>query len=226
MVGNQALGQWVQKQTRPQRSGANLSRFTQFRFQTGPVVYTVNLPQAATVTLPVELRHARHISFQLVANASGNFSFNLTLDGLPHLQVTAFAGYDVGSGMAATGLRLTATRQVRRVMDPISARERIEQAGQRLQAAINQHNAAATAETTGGPAAQSQPQSDLERAKAVVSAIGEMYGTVKEVNSRGRAVPQWSLELGGRWSTRGSGLDPAERERQATVVGGMFTLYF
>lgn len=223
-IGNQALQQSLLQRQGNSSAGPNLERFTQFRFQTGPVSYIVKLPSSVTVSLPVEIRNAGHITFELIANASGTFSFNVSLDGIPHLRVSAYSGYDVKSGMASAGLRMTTTRQVRRVLNLAEARERIDKAGKKLEDAINNQPKAADNHAEGQ--STTNPQSDLERLKTIATAISDLYKTIKELDSRGRDVPVMSFELGGRWSTRPGLLGQSGSQPQENFIGGMFTFHF
>ncbi len=206
-------------QPRPQSGGLNLSELTTFRFNFGPAQFTVDLPSSLRMRLPVSLQGSRAIVFNLSAGTSGDFSFSITLDAIPHVRISARAGVDVGDRTASAGLRIETTRTVCRAQNPLAARAALQRAGEALRDAIlNLQNAP--------PPAPGEAQAgNLSRMADVVSAIGGVHSAVEAAKAPCREVPLFELDFGARTPLeRRPGALPGEE--QESFLGGTATLRF
>jgi len=165
----------------------SLSDLLTFKFTAGGVQFTAELPKSVTAKLPVALSAAKTLSFELKAESSLDFSFSVTLDGLPHLKVVAQAGVSYDKDKQTTtgkaSIELQATRTVCNASDPESLKTKIKTSGDKLKTAMDQLGAA-------------KPDERLGKLADIASAIADMYDSVDKAKSACKQVPAATISFG------------------------------
>ena len=181
----------------------------------GPV--TIELPKSIKAKLPIPIS-TKTLVIELQAEAPAKFGFKITLDGTPHVRVSASAGaeYDTDKKQAtgSVGLQIESVRTTCHATNPEETRSKITAAGKKLMTAGQEYSAATDAETK---------QSKLI---AIAGAIGEMYDAVDKAKAACKQVPRFSLEFGAK-GPLGSGADDTDpSKRPETFLGGTLTIPF
>lgn len=161
----------------------DIGELTTFRFSLGDAAFTVELPSSVKARLPVELRGAGRITFDMNATTSGAFTFSITLDGIPHVRIRASATADVGAERASGALTISTMRTTCQAQDPVSARRALESAGGDLRTAIS------NLQRLPAPEPGEEPPMTVERLADVASGIADVYSAVNRAKERCRQVP-------------------------------------
>lgn len=194
---------------------------TNVRFSLGPVELNIDLPSSLTARLPIPFQGARVLEIGLEATTSGRFTFNVTINAVPHVRIILRARASVEERRGSAGVVVETTRTVCRATDESTARTQLEAAGERLRNAIQ------TAQNPPEPAADEDPAMErLSRLADVVSALVNVHQAVERVRAPCREVPLAAFEFGVQ-GPLGEQEPGHERERGAVpYVGGTATLRF
>ena len=156
------------------------------KLQFGPV--TVELPKSIKTKLPIKLSAAKSLVIELSAATPAKFDFKMTLDGTPHLRVSASAGvaYDSDKKLStgAAGLQIESVKTVCQAVNPEVTRAALTAAGVKLTKASQDYSAAPTRE------------SELSSLADIAGALGEMYEAVDKAKAACTQVPRWKLDFG------------------------------
>ena len=180
----------------------------------GPL--TVQLPKSATLKLPVAITQAKTLTIELKAETSATFSFSLTLDGLPHIKVSAKASVSYSKEKGATGsagLQIEATRTVCSAASPDALRAKVTKAGEDLKKAITAFNA------------ETDNSKKLMKAPDIASALGDMYDAVDKSKEGCKQVPAVTFEFGAK-GPLGGGTETDPSKRTPGYIGGTITIPF
>lgn len=183
-------------------------------FEYGPI--KISLPKEVRAKLPMPLRNGYKLTLDLSYEVPGKFGMQLMLDGLPYLRVRLKAGTEVeaknGSVVGSAGLVIESKSTICNAADPGETREKIKTAGDKLNKAAQEYEAAL-------------PNDKLGKAIDIASAIGELYDAGEKAKASCKQVPRATLEFGAKKVLEpGSETDPAKRP--ADYVGGTFTWHF
>lgn len=171
-------------QTPPRKSsGPNLSGLTKFKFKIGATEWNVELPSSIKMSLPVELRNAFDIKFELKATSSGEFSFTIILDSFEHIKIEAGTKVSLSKNTVESGLTISSKDQVCRARNPFLAKEAIKKKGKKLTKAINE------LQNPTPPKEGEEEKSDLQKVSDVASTIGDIYGEVSKLKASCKPVP-------------------------------------
>jgi len=192
----------------------SLSDLLTFKFSAGGVQFTAALPKSVAAKLPVALSAAKTLSFELKAESSLDFSFAVTLDGLPHLKVVAKASlhYDKDKQTTSGGasVEFQATRTVCSASDPEALKAKIKSSGDKLKTAMDQLGSA-------------KPDERLGKLADIASAIADMYDAVDKSKSACKQVPTATFNIGVQGPLSP---DPDPTKRQPSFIGGTLTIPF
>jgi hypothetical protein len=196
----------------------NLSDLLTLKF--GPI--TVELPKSVKAKLPIALSAAKSLVIELQGDAPAKFSFKITLDGTPHVRVSASAGVEYDTDKKVTrgsaGLAIESVKTVCHAVNPEETRIKIKAAGDKLMKAGQEYSAAADAETK------------QNKLIDIAGAVGEMYDAVDKAKAACKEVPRWKLEFGLKGRIGGSGpetspgFDP--NAPPDPMLGGTLTIPF
>lgn len=154
----------------------------QFDFNFGDLEFHLDIPSSLQIRLPVELQGSTRLVFNLNASASGNFSFSITLDGIPHVRIQATTSVDVASSTGRSSLSITTTRTECHAQNAAESRRSLESAGNELRDSIlTLQN---PPDTEGD-----QTLATLERLGDVVSKIASVYSAVERAEAPCQEVP-------------------------------------
>jgi Domain of unknown function (DUF4157) len=198
----------------------SLSDMLSFKFKAGSVEFAVDLPKSVTARLPVALGASKKVAFELKAEASGTFSFSVTLDGVPHVRVRLEAQASVSKDKGTTGsagLVIETTRTVCHAPSPDSLKADITKAGDDLKTALQAAQAATTNEDK------------LSKLVDAASAIGDMYDAVDKAKKGCKEEPAATFKFGVQGPLSPPSGAPEETDpskRPATFIGGSATWYF
>lgn len=164
----------------------------------GPV--TVSLPKEVRARLPIPLAGALKLQIDLAFEVPAKFSLKITLDGTPHLRVSLKAGAEIdpqnSSATGSAGLVIETTATTCNAPDPGETRAKIKSAGDKLNKAAKEFEAATGTDKLG-------------KAFEIAGAIGEMYDAVDKAKAKCKQVPVATFEFGyKRLLTPGSETDP------------------
>lgn len=199
--------------------GPSLGDMLSFRFQAGPVEFAVELPKSVAVKLPVALSAANALAFELKAEASGDFSFSITLDAQPHVRVAAKAAVKVDKDKGTSGsagLEISTLKTVCNAPSPDALRTKITASGEKLKKAMAEVGAATEMDR-------------VEKLTQIAGAIGEMYDAVEKAKSGCKQVPSATLNLGVQTPLKPKDdaiNDPDPNKRPSTYIGGTLTIPF
>ena len=212
----------------------DLSGLTKFEFKAGDATFTVDLPSSAKVNLPVEFKNSFKITFELVAKSSGAFSFSITLDGIPHVQLKSTTTVDAGKKSLTSDLMISSTHKTCHAPSPKATKEALQKAGDALKTAIQNVNksdaqldaekAAASAPAgTAAPVAATPPEG-FERTKRLADVVSGIVGVKKAVDAAQKGCePAPSISFG---ITGQTPLDPsADDALPGTITGGLKILF-
>ena len=163
----------------------DLSRFTKFTFNLGDATLSVELPKSATFKLPVALRGAYRITFSLKAETSGKFTFTVTLDGLPHIQIKASSSVDVSGESGSSSLTVSSTWKTCHAPNALETKTALESAGTKLKEALVNFKK---------PIDPKNEEILGKRLVNVVGGIAEVYSAVEK--AKGKCTPTSVLEFG------------------------------
>jgi hypothetical protein len=205
-----APGQGTQPQPQPAPGLPNLGDLLTLKF--GPL--TIELPKSVALKLPIPISTAKKLVIDLQAEASGSFSFSITLDGLRYVRVALKAGaaYDKEKGVTGSaGLQIEMTRTVCSAANPEGLKAKINKAGEDLKKAMQEYSA--------------EPDSDKKLLKLadIGGALGEMYDAVDKAKSACKQVPAATFDFGVK-GPLGGGTDPNKPE--PSYLGGTITIPF
>jgi hypothetical protein len=154
-------------------------------FTFGPV--TVSLPKEVRAKLPIPLRGAKKLVVELSAQVPGKFAFSLTLDGLPHVRISLKADAKVdtkdSSVTGSAGLVIETVSSICDSPDPGETREKIKAAGDTLNKAAQEYQAATGSDK-------------LDKAFDIAGALGEIYEAVDKAKGKCKAQPRATVEFG------------------------------
>jgi hypothetical protein len=154
-------------------------------FTFGPV--TVSLPKEVRAKLPIPLRGAKKLVVELSAQVPGKFAFALTLDGLPHARISLKADAKVdtkdSSVTGSAGLVIETVSSICDSPDPGETREKIKSAGDKLNKAAQEYQAATGSDK-------------LDKAFDIAGALGEIYEAVDKAKGKCKAQPRATVEFG------------------------------
>ncbi|WP_298734430.1 DUF4157 domain-containing protein [uncultured Chitinophaga sp.] len=199
--------------------GKSLSDLLSFKFKAGPLEFAVELPKSVSAKLPVSLGAARSLAFELKAETSGDFSFAIALNGLPHVKVSAKVGVKVDKDKGTSGsagLEISTTRTICNAPSPESLKKKITDAGEKLKKAMKELETA-------------QSEDRLLKLADIAGAIGEMYDAVEKAKGSCKQVPRATFNLGiqGPLAPSDAALnDPDPKKRPSTFIGGTLTIPF
>lgn len=120
--------------------GPDLSGLTKFEFNLGDANFAVDLPSSATARLPVELSRALRLTFTLKTETAGKFTFSITLDGVPHVRISASTTLDVAGKRGTGSLSITSARRVCHAPNALETKTALEGAGNKLKEAMLAYN--------------------------------------------------------------------------------------
>lgn len=169
-------------------------------FTFGPV--TVSLPKEVRAKLPIPLAGAKKLVVELGFEVPAKFSLKITLDGTPHLRVSLKGGAELdpknASATASAGLTIETTATTCNAADPGETREKIKSAGDKLNKAAKEFEAAAGTDKLG-------------KAFEIAGALGEMYDAVDKAKAKCKRLPVATFDFGyKRLVTPGSETDPSK----------------
>ena len=169
-------------------------------FTFGPV--TVSLPKEVRAKLPIPLAGAKKLVIDLGFEVPAKFSLKITLDGTPHLRVSLKGGAEVDPKNApvtgSAGLTIETTATTCNAADPGETRKKITDAGDKLNKAAKEFEAASGTDKLG-------------KAFEIAGAIGEMYDAVDKAKAKCKQVPVATFDFGyKRLLTPGSETDPSK----------------
>lgn len=198
-------------QTPPRKSsGPNLRGLTKFKFKIGATEWNVELPSSITMSLPVELRNAFDIKFELKATSSGEFSFTIILDSFEHIKIEAGTKVSLNKNTVESGVTISSKNQVCRARNPFLAKEAIKNKGEKLTKAINELQNPTTSKEG------EKEKSDLQKVSDIASAIGNIYGEVSKLKASCKPV----TSVFGRFGTTfPMDREKAREDRQGSSVG-------
>jgi len=203
----------------PSGGGKSLSDLLSFKFKAGPLEFAAEIPKSVSAKLPVSLGGARSLAFELKAETSGDFSFAIALNGLPHVKVSAKVGLKVDKDKGTSGsagLEISTTKTTCNAPSPESLKSKITAAGEKLKKAMKELETAA-------------PDDRLSKLADIAGAIGEMYDAVDKAKGSCKEVPRATFNFGvqGPLSPSDSSLnDPDPNKRPSTFIGGTLTIPF
>lgn len=203
----------------PAGGGPSLSDLLSFKFKAGPFEFAAEIPKSVAVKLPVSLGGAKSLAFELKAETSGDFSFAIALNGLPHVKVSAKAAVKVDKDKGTSGsagLEISTTKTVCNAPSPESLKAKITAAGEKLKKAMKELETAA-------------PDDRLPKLADIAGAIGEMYDAVDKAKGSCKEVPRATLGIGLQGPLAPSDKflnDPDPMKRPATSVGVTLTIPF
>ena len=177
----------------------------------GPL--TIELPKSITAKLPIALSAAKSLVIELKAEAPAKFSFKLTLDGTPHVRVSATAGaeYDTDKKVASgsAGLEIESVKTTCHATNPEETRSKIVAAGAKLMKASQEHSAT----------------KDAGKLIDIAGALGEMYDAIDKAKASCKQVPRFKIEFGAKGP-----LGPADEtdpsKRMPATIGGTLSIPF
>ncbi|MDX1546667.1 MAG: DUF4157 domain-containing protein, partial [Rhodothermales bacterium] len=212
----------------------DLSGLTKFEFKAADATFTVDLPSSAKVNLPVEFKNSFKITFELVAKSSGAFSFSITLDGIPHVQLKSTTTVDAAKKSLTSDLMISSTHKTCHAPSPKATKDALQKAGDALKTAIQNVNksdaqldaekAAASAPAgTAAPVAATPPEG-FERAKRLADVVSGIVGVKKAVDAAQKGCePAPTISFG---ITGQTPLDPsADDALPGTITGGLKILF-
>lgn len=169
-------------------------------FTFGPL--TVSLPKEVRAKLPIPLAGAKKLVIDLGFEVPAKFSLKITLDGTPHLRVSLKAGAEIdpknASVTGSAGLTIETTATACNAADPGETRKKITDAGDKLNKAAKEFEAASGTDKLG-------------KAFEIAGAIGEMYDAVDKAKAKCKQVPVATFDFGyKRLLTPGSETDPSK----------------
>jgi hypothetical protein len=169
-------------------------------FTYGPV--TISLPKEVRAKLPITLRGAKKLVIDLSAQVPGKFAFKITLDGLPYLRIALKAGAELDtkntSVTGSAGLVIETTASICDTPDLGETREKIKTAGEKLNKAAQEYQAAAD-------------DDKLSKAIDIASVLGEIYDAIDKAKVKCKEQPRATFEFGyKRLLTPGSETDPSK----------------
>jgi hypothetical protein len=185
----------------------SLEKFTDFTFRWGPFNFQVKLPKSVEVYLPLELQGKNWINFSLKAETSGDFSFNVTLNGLRDVQMSFKGGVSVGEEETKAGgeIIISSKRKVCRFDTVEQIKAEIRTAGEKLTKAINAvqgtspENPPTTTEAGIATSKSNQERGSIDekfkRWIDVAKSIGELYDASKKLTDPCTEVPGFSIKL-------------------------------
>jgi hypothetical protein len=203
----------------PAGGGKSLSDLLSFKFKAGPFEFAAEIPKSVAVKLPISLGGAKSLAFDLKAETSGDFSFAIALNGLPHVKVSAKVGLKVDKDKGTSGsagLEISTTRTTCNAPSPESLKTKITAAGEKLKKAMKELETA-------------KPDDRLPKLADIAGAIGEMYDAVEKAKGSCKEVPRATFNFGiqGPLAPSDSALnDPDPMKRPSTFIGGTLTIPF
>ncbi|RMF56316.1 MAG: hypothetical protein D6746_12685 [Bacteroidetes bacterium] len=175
----------------PPASGLpDLSKYTQFTFNLGDATLAVDLPSSATFKLPVELQGAYRITFSLKAETSGKFTFTVTLDGIPHIQIKASSSVDVSGKSGSSSLTVSSKRKTCHAPNALETRTALESAGNKLKEAIIGFNK---------PIDPKNEEIIGKRLVDVLGGIAEVYSAVEKAKGKCKTTSVFEFGLQGQY---------------------------
>ncbi|HEY0608243.1 MAG TPA: hypothetical protein VGD35_01275, partial [Chitinophaga sp.] len=199
--------------------GKSISDLLSFKFKAGPLEFAAEIPKSVSAKLPVSLGGAKSLAFELKAETSGDFSFAIALNGLPHVKVSAKVGLKVDKDKGTSGsagLEISTTKTTCNAPSPESLKGKINAAGEKLKKAMKELETAA-------------PDDRLPKLADIAGAIGEMYDAVEKAKGSCKEVPRATFNFGiqGPLAPSDSALnDPDPMKRPSTFIGGTLTIPF
>lgn len=215
------------------KSGAGLPDFGKlltFELHTGDGTFTVKLPTSLTFKLPVEFRGASKLTFEMSAKASGAFSFSITLDGIPHVQIKSTTTADVSSKTVKSEIKISSSMKTCHAPDSHTTRESLKKAGEKLKTAIEQVNkspaqvkAEKAAKKTGATVHPSPPEGldRLKRLGDVVSGIVDVKKAVDKAKAGCKPKPTISFGITGK-----APMEPSSPNAPAASITGNLIINF
>ena len=184
-------------------------------FTFGPV--TVSLPKEVRAKLPIALSAAKKLVIELAFEVPAKLSLKMTVDGTPHLRVSLKAGAEIDpkntSATGSAGLQIETVSTTCNASDPGETRQKIKTAGDKLNKAAKEFEAAAQGDK-------------LSKAFDIAGVLGEMYDAVDKAKAKCKQVPRATVELGyKRLLTPGSETD-ATKLPPADYLGITGTFHF
>jgi hypothetical protein len=166
-------------------------------FTFGPV--TVSLPKEVRAKLPIPLRGAKKLVVELTAQVPGKFAFKLMLDGLPHVRISLQADAKIDtkdkSVTGSAGLVIETVSSICDSPDPGETREKLKVAGDKLNKAAQEYQAAAESDK-------------LDKAFDIAGALGEIYEAVDKAKASCKEQPRATVEFGYKRLPPGSATAP------------------
>ncbi len=217
----------------PAKSGGGLPDFGKlltFELHTGDGTFTVKLPTSLTFKLPVEFQGAHKITFEMSAKASGAFSFSITLDGIPHIQIKSTTTADVSSKTVKSEIKISSAMKTCHAPDSHSTRASLKKAGEKLKTAIEQVNkspeqvkAEKAAQKTGATVHPSPPEGmdRLKRLGDVVSGIVDVKKAVDKAKEGCKPTPTISFGITGQ-----APMEPGSPNAPAASITGNLIINF
>lgn len=199
--------------------GKSLSDLLSFKFKAGPLEFAAEIPKSVAVKLPLSLGAAKSLAFELKAESSGDFSFAVALNGLPHVKVSAKVGLKVDKDKGTSGsagLEISTTKTTCSAPSPESLKTKITAAGEKLKKAMKELETA-------------KPDDRLLKLADIAGAIGEMYDAVEKAKGSCKEVPRATFNFGiqGPLAPSDKALnDPDPMKRPSTFIGGTLTIPF
>jgi hypothetical protein len=203
----------------PAGGGKSISDLLSFKFKAGPVEFAAEIPKSVSAKLPVSLGGAKSLAFELKAETSGDFSFAIALNGLPHVKVSAKIGVKVDKDKGTSGsagLEISTTKTTCNAPSPESLKTKINAAGEKLKKAMKELETAA-------------PDDRLPKLADIAGAIGEMYDAVEKAKGSCKQVPRATFNFGvqGPLAPSDTALnDPDPKKRPSSFIGGTLTIPF
>ncbi len=180
----------------------------------GPL--TVELPKSVALQVPIPITSAKSLVIDLKAEASGTFSFSITLDGLPYVRVSVKTqvAYDKDKGTTGSaGLQIQAMRTVCSAANPDALKAKVTTAGDKLKKAMQEYGA------------ETDNEKKLMKLPDVAGALGEMYDAVDKAKSGCKPVPAATFEFGAK-GPLGPETETDPTKRQPSYLGGTLTIPF
>jgi hypothetical protein len=184
-------------------------------FKWGPLELT--LPKEVRLKLPIPLRGSKALVIDLGAAVPGKFSLKITLDGTPYVHVSLKAGAEIdpktGAVSGSAGLQIDSVASVCLAPDPGETREKIKTAGDKLNKAVMEFQAASGTDKLG-------------KAFDIAGAIGEIYDAVDKAKGKCKQVPRITVDLGYKHLVSpGDETDPTKLP-PVDAVGATATVHF
>jgi hypothetical protein len=184
-------------------------------FKWGPL--ELSLPKEVRVKLPIPLRGSKALVIDLGAAVPGKFSLKITVDGTPYVHASLKAGAEIdpksGAVSGSAGLQIDTVASVCLSPDPGETREKIQTAGDKLNKAAQEFQAASGTDKLG-------------KAFDIAGAIGEIYDAVDKAKGKCKQVPRITLDIGyKRLVSPGDETDPTKLP-PVDAVGATATFHF